>query len=153
LEVAERAVRLEELVDVDPAETELDVDHLGLGRALEPALEQSGEVLPALFALIELLEGVERAHVERVERADALVVADGLAEIADDLLGDEGHFVEELDALLLLGRALGGPVVELLELAPALGRRENLLQPVEGAVVRGVDREHTLEVGHRALGI
>ena len=123
LEVADGPGRLVEPVEVDAAERELDVERLlrrGHGEAL---LEQGGEVLPALFALVELLEGVERGDVHRVEREDALVVPDGLGRVAHDLLGDERDLVEQLDAIALVGGALGGLLVELLQLAPALGAR------------------------------
>jgi hypothetical protein len=92
-------------IEVDAPEGELDVDGLLRGRRVEAALEQRGEILPALLALVELLQRVERRGVERVDYEDPLVVADGLAGVADDVLGDEGDLVEELDALLVVGGA------------------------------------------------
>ncbi len=152
-EVAERLRGLVQPIEVDAPEGELDVDRLLLRGGVEPVLEQRREILPALLALVELLQRVERRRVERVEDEDALVVADGLGRIADDLLGDEGDLVEQLDPILLVGRALGGAIVELFQLGPALTRGEDLLEAVEGARVGGLDGEHALEVRHGALGV
>ncbi len=119
----------------------------------EALLEQGGEILPPLLAFVELLQGVERGHVHRVEREDALVVPDGLGRVAHDLLGDERDLVEQLDAVALVGGAVGGLLVELLQLGPALGRGEDLLQAVERARVGRIDGEDAIEVGHGPLGI
>ncbi len=153
LQVADGLRRLVEPVEVDAAEGELDVERLVRGGHGEALLEQGGEILPPLLALVELLQGVERGDVHRVEREDALVVPDGLGRVAHDLLGDEGDLVEELDAIALVGGALGGLLVELLQLGPALGRGEDLLEPVEGADVGRIDGEDAIEVGHGPLGI
>ena len=91
--------------------------------------------------------------MQRIESQDPLVVTDGLRLIADDLFGDEGDLVEESDARDLVGRALGGAIVHVLELAPALRRGEDLLQPVERPIVRGVHREDAFQVRHRAFGV
>ena len=153
LQVADGLRRLVEPIEVDAPEGELDVERLvGRGHA-EALLQEGGQILPPLLALVELLQGVEGGDVDRVRREDPLVVPDGLGRVAHDLFGDEGDLVEELDAIALVGRALGRLLVELFELAPALGRGEDLLQAVEGADVGRVDREDAIEVGHRPLGI
>ena len=94
----ERARGSCELIEIDLAEPHLEVDRLGLRRGLEPVLEQRGELLLAPFARVELLERARGVLVRGIELEDALVVADGLAGLVDDLFADEGDLVEEIDA-------------------------------------------------------
>ena len=153
LDVSERAIGDEQLLEVQAAEVEPDVDGLLVDRRLESALEQRGEVAVALLVLVQLLEGVERAHVGRIDGEDPLVVADRLLRRADDLLGDQRDLVEQGDLLDGVLGALGCLVEELLELTPALRAGEDLLETLEGLLVRRVHREDALQVRQRAVGV
>ncbi len=88
--------------------------------------------------------------MQRVDLQDALVVARGLLGVLDDLLADQGDLDQHLGAPReIVGRARSA-IVQSFEIAPALGRREDVLQALEGGLVAGGEGEHTLEVRRRA---
>ena len=114
-------------------------------------LEELRQVPPALLRGVERVQGTERVLVLRRERQNPLVEGSRLRLVTRDLLGHERYLREQLR----LARAIGGgrddALVELLELVPALVRRQDLLQARERALARGIARKDALQVGARAI--
>lgn len=153
LEVGEGSRRVAETREQQNAEplTELQAG-IAYG-ALEPPLEQLRQAVPALLGGVQRVERPDRLLVRCIDFEDALVVRDGLSAIARDLLRDEGYFGEQLGATRGLRRRRDDAFVKRGEIPPLFARSQDLLEPLEGALVARLLREHPLEVGARPIGI
>ena len=153
LELVEGALRVTEPREEERREAEAKRGGIAPAGALDAAPEQVREVLPALLRRVERVERERRLVVIGREDEDPLVVGDRFHGIAGDLFGDDADLGEEIGLPL---RALGchdHALVERLEIAPQIARREDLLQAQERAIVRRILCEDALEIRLRFVDV